>query len=59
MDVLKYAEFYCFRDCQILAEGYNCFNKDILKLSNNELSVFNSLSISSVANKLIGLKKLF
>jgi hypothetical protein len=52
MDIMKYAEFYCVKDCLALMQGMQSFNKDLRQIfSENDtqiMSVHQFLSISSI-----------
>lgn len=54
-----YYEYYLRYDCLVLCEGMKVFNKSILELTDNKLNVFDSLTISSLTNKYMGLMGAF
>ena len=45
---MKYVEFYCTRDCEILAQGYNIFRKWINEITNLDLNEY--ISLPSIAD---------
>ena len=53
IDIMKYAEFYCMKDCIVLMQGMIKFNKDLQEvvaslMSNSSLDVNNYISISAI-----------
>ena len=55
IDIIKYALFYCFKDCIVLMKGMEKFDNDlqqVFKETNTDmLSVHNFISISSIGYK--------
>jgi hypothetical protein len=52
IDIMKYAEFYCLKDCIVLMQGLRTFNTDLRKVFNDSEtkmpSIHQFLSISSI-----------
>ena len=53
IDIMKYAEFYCMKDCIVLMQGLIKFNKDLQEvvkslMPNSFLDVNNYISISAI-----------
>jgi hypothetical protein len=47
-DIIEYSKFYCEIDCEVLAKGYNTFNKWIKEVT--ELDTNNFLTLASLAD---------
>ena len=43
IDILKYATFYCIRDCEVLAEGYFTFREWMYKITTLDILNFSTL----------------
>ena len=52
IDIIKYAKFYCFKDCIVLMKGLEKFDRDLREVFNQTntqmLNVHNFISISSI-----------
>ena len=60
----KYAEFYCFKDVELLKQGFNIFRKQIIEISkkadiNRPIDICKMVSLPQVANKLLELQGCF
>lgn len=55
----NYYKDYLRLDCEVLKQGLRSFNDIILKITNNELSIFNRLTISSFSDKFLGLEGVY
>jgi hypothetical protein len=54
-----YYEYYLRYDCLVLCEGMKVFNKTIAEITEGKMSVFDSLTISSLTNKYMGMMGAF
>lgn len=52
IDIMKYAKFYCKKDCIVLMKGLEKFNEDLMKIFHetkiNMLNIHNYISISAI-----------
>lgn len=52
IDIMKYAKFYCLKDCEVLMKGFLKFNKDLMNVFKETetpmLPVYNYISISAI-----------
>jgi hypothetical protein len=56
-DHMKYSEFYCQRDCEILAQGYYIFRKWIKEIT--KLDINDYISLPSIADNFLINKKCY
>ena len=57
VDALKYAHYYCARDCHVLKDGVMCFRRQLLEVTG--IDAFTSMTLPSIAYNFLINEKCF
>ena len=57
VDALKYAHYYCARDCHVLKDGVKCFRQQLLEVTG--IDAFTSMTLPSIAYNFLINEKCF